>query len=180
MIRITRPIFLNSNIWVPNSAQQNQHFQGRVSGPGVSYHQESLKTLLQFNPKTPGKPGDFLPLQNAWPCYRTRLVIFNFAAKQMGRQAGDPIRYLPARVLEQQEWSDVAIGEVCPPSHWARSESREPAFCFNHKNSGRLAWCCFQALHPWVNSWNSPWHLERARLSKLFFENTQFMLPICL
>ena len=46
----------------------------------------------------------------------------SFAAKQMGKQGNNPLRYLPASVLEQQGRSVVAVGVVCPFSHWARSE----------------------------------------------------------
>lgn len=109
-----------------------QHVSSQLSSTEPTFPRESkcLRWFLSseifgnpmFIPSAPGKPGDFFPLQNASPCYRTRLVIFNFTAKQKGKQAGDPLRYLPVRVLQQQGWSGVAVGGVCPFSHWDRSE----------------------------------------------------------
>ena len=70
-----------------------------------------------INPKCSWETrGLFFPAtgQGLWPA--------SLPNRQEGKEANDPVRYLPASILKQQGWSIVAIGVVCPFSHWARSE----------------------------------------------------------
>lgn len=92
------------------------NFQGRISAPGGSCHQESLDTLLQVDSKCSRETEGLFPHRNASPYYRTKPVIAKFTADRMERQADDPAIYLPGRVLEQQGWS-VLQSEWSAPFH---------------------------------------------------------------